>query len=165
MKQPDLKKCPFCGGDAEITYGAYDENWWGVRCETCGALVSMPDFDMHDAIEAWNARVGTRIDDFDFSIARRGSRPEARIISAQVSRLSCMLGDPRLTVRQELEVCRLIASLVTHDAGCGRVICRNDYETMKKILVRMEHMILQPEDMSFYAETFEKVLHTWWEVD
>ncbi|MBS7224878.1 MAG: Lar family restriction alleviation protein [Clostridiaceae bacterium] len=59
MKQPDLKKCPFCGGDAEITYGAYDENWWGVRCETCGALVSMPDFGMYDAIEAWNARPGT----------------------------------------------------------------------------------------------------------
>ena len=58
----DLKPCPFCGGEAEVTdedsYGFSDGDWF-VCCTECHTYLG---FDSQyetpqEAIEAWNARV------------------------------------------------------------------------------------------------------------
>lgn len=53
---PELKPCPFCGGDAELMYPEELERYDGtVVCMKCHA--ASPDKDnWKDAIEAWNTR-------------------------------------------------------------------------------------------------------------
>lgn len=51
-----MKICPFCGGNAELTYGEWDYNIFGVSCSKCKAYV--PSFaGKEDAVEKWNQRV------------------------------------------------------------------------------------------------------------
>lgn len=63
----DLKKCPFCGGDAEKRYirkkklfasirFPYNTHYVYVRCKVCGATSSV-HVTIENAIEAWNRRV------------------------------------------------------------------------------------------------------------
>lgn len=47
----ELKKCPFCGGEA--TWANDDKNW--IQCLYCGVETSWFG-DEQDAIEVWNAR-------------------------------------------------------------------------------------------------------------
>ena len=51
-----IKKCPFCGGDAELTYAQWDYNYWGVSCKACVAYVCDPDTG-EKAIKKWNTRI------------------------------------------------------------------------------------------------------------
>jgi Lar family restriction alleviation protein len=48
----ELKKCPFCGGEAEIIY---DIGWYTGSCNACGAI-SQSDLGNSGAIEVWNTR-------------------------------------------------------------------------------------------------------------
>lgn len=57
----ELKRCPFCGGPAEIIMVTrhIDNNLIVVRCTRC--MASTKTFSEHKpeyAIEAWNVRVG-----------------------------------------------------------------------------------------------------------
>ena len=46
----ELRECPFCGGEAEVTYDWYGESsGTQVECTKCGAFVDTPD--------EWNTRV------------------------------------------------------------------------------------------------------------
>lgn len=64
----DLKKCPFCGKDAQIIY-LDDEgeecaieqfiDYYRVECEECQANVM--DSDREEAIAKWNKRTGAPI--------------------------------------------------------------------------------------------------------
>ena len=65
MPSPELKPCPFCGGEAEISAtGDYDEIVVSVRCTECTARVRLADdsrdrdFDKlkAEAVAAWNRR-------------------------------------------------------------------------------------------------------------
>lgn len=50
----ELKKCPFCGGEAE--YEVFNDGFftWGrVECKQCGAMITTPPVN---TIEAWNNR-------------------------------------------------------------------------------------------------------------
>ena len=51
--KPELKRCPFCGGEAEV-YTEEDE-WWHVRCSDCWAQTDGHDTEI-GAIDAWNQR-------------------------------------------------------------------------------------------------------------
>ena len=59
MKTPDLKPCPFCGGEARILpYIEHEETWYRVRCTKCPADVGRHWFSLKlEAINAWNRRV------------------------------------------------------------------------------------------------------------
>lgn len=56
----ELKKCPFCGGEAEAySYDAYDGYQgdlavWRVQCQQCRAFIQRGTKE--EAIEAWNRR-------------------------------------------------------------------------------------------------------------
>ena len=50
----ELKKCPFCGGEARIN--AYGFNQYSVECLNCGAETSREQ-GVENAIQAWNKRV------------------------------------------------------------------------------------------------------------
>ena len=60
----ELKKCPFCGGEAEmkIKYGnyGYTPHIYCVKCKRCGANIEMVSnnyADLSDAVaNAWNRR-------------------------------------------------------------------------------------------------------------
>ena len=56
---PDLKPCPFCGCEAEVTdtYSEYRGPYSIVFCSSCGAVGPKRRFK-EDAIEAWNIRSG-----------------------------------------------------------------------------------------------------------
>ena len=54
----ELRKCPFCGGLAEVCYEHDDLKDWKVMCSICGAA-SCPcgiRYEQHLAIADWNAR-------------------------------------------------------------------------------------------------------------
>ena len=58
--KPDLRPCPFCGGEAEILAvpGYYDQgkqSAWVVKC-TAGCCNQMPHTSKQAALEAWNRR-------------------------------------------------------------------------------------------------------------
>lgn len=72
-KTPELKPCPFCGGEASHNDGGnsvYGRLWWSVWCEPCGVVMndeerwhdwSGPDagkLKSHpmECFEAWNNR-------------------------------------------------------------------------------------------------------------
>ncbi len=52
-----LRACPFCGGKAEVAFGAYDYNVYQVVCESevCSGAAGWADTP-EEAIAAWNAR-------------------------------------------------------------------------------------------------------------
>ena len=56
----ELKKCPFCGGEAEIEQSLrivyWDKDFYQVCCVVCLAETWKYHFAA-DAIEAWNRRV------------------------------------------------------------------------------------------------------------
>ena len=52
-KNDELKRCPFCGGEAHIRGYA----WTYVECEKCYARTVAFDSIEKDAIEAWNRRI------------------------------------------------------------------------------------------------------------
>lgn len=66
LNMPNLKRCPFCGGEAQFArgfdYGEIGAIRW-VCCTRCGAMTRS---DLHkteaDAAKAWN----TRIEPFDY---------------------------------------------------------------------------------------------------
>lgn len=53
----ELKKCPFCGGEASLCNCAVMQNdkWmWSVECAKCGVIIDREN--KNDVIEAWNTR-------------------------------------------------------------------------------------------------------------
>jgi Lar family restriction alleviation protein len=58
MSAPELKPCPFCGGEAVYYIDHTTECCDSVYCQTCGAAVS--DFDLEgpqgSCVELWNRR-------------------------------------------------------------------------------------------------------------
>jgi hypothetical protein len=50
LVEGDLKPCPFCGGEADVSEGTKGDNepWWYVECMKCGAT--------GESVEAWNKR-------------------------------------------------------------------------------------------------------------
>lgn len=54
MDKPELKPCPFCGGEAYMTHlplsGAYE-----ARCIKCD-IGTWPCLDRKSAVEKWNRR-------------------------------------------------------------------------------------------------------------
>lgn len=56
MITPELKLCPFCGGEAELLIVPGRMAKWVVRCAECCTNNGTFASD-HDAIEAWNRRV------------------------------------------------------------------------------------------------------------
>lgn len=61
--EANLKKCPFCGGDAEIVIRTYRKGLFKkqgifyVRCEICKAT-SAAEFNDKTVCNAWNRRAG-----------------------------------------------------------------------------------------------------------
>ena len=57
MSEIKLKSCPFCGGEAEIQYGACDYNVYQAVCkeQNCHAMSGWSDTP-EEAAEAWNKR-------------------------------------------------------------------------------------------------------------
>lgn len=55
----ELKKCPFCGGKAEIRRDSETETFFVVICTNCPTTVGRSWFDKkQEAINAWNRRAG-----------------------------------------------------------------------------------------------------------
>lgn len=54
----ELKRCPFCGGEAEIIEHIFGtlEHSYGVECTDCGAKTWQFYSEKTDVIEAWNRR-------------------------------------------------------------------------------------------------------------
>lgn len=54
----ELKRCPFCGGEATIATGdgvnGYD--LYFPECQTCGATFNIGSFNEEDAASLWNRR-------------------------------------------------------------------------------------------------------------
>lgn len=51
LNDGDLKPCPFCGGEPDVSEGTQGpelRSWWYVECISCGASV--------DSVEGWNKR-------------------------------------------------------------------------------------------------------------
>ena len=60
----ELKKCPFCGGEAEISHGHFDGKATSYvmckRCEASGEFfaISFKYSSDDKAVKAWNRRAG-----------------------------------------------------------------------------------------------------------
>lgn len=50
----DLKKCPFCGGEAKVEKRNYG---YQVRCQKCGARGKYSKDSRDESIEKWNRRI------------------------------------------------------------------------------------------------------------
>ena len=50
----ELKPCPFCGGEAEITH--YDGDGYLPHCTKCAGMVETWFKHEEEAVEAWNRR-------------------------------------------------------------------------------------------------------------
>ena len=61
MSSIELKPCPFCGGEAEIQFGACDYNVYQVVCtnDGCNAMNGWDDTP-EQAAEAWNRRADNK---------------------------------------------------------------------------------------------------------
>ena len=61
--QDKLKPCPFCGGEAEVVFGACDYNVYQVCCTgaNCQAMAGWSNTE-EEAIEEWNRRAGNEAD-------------------------------------------------------------------------------------------------------
>ena len=59
MKTPDLKPCPFCGGEARLVpLTEHDETWYRVHCRKCPADVGRHWWtNKLEAVKALNRRV------------------------------------------------------------------------------------------------------------
>lgn len=59
MKKIELKPCPFCGGEADLSDTAVrtkqGKKLWSVECMECGVILDRESRE--DALEAWNNRV------------------------------------------------------------------------------------------------------------
>jgi len=53
-KKPELKKCPFCGGEARMEPSLYESSRVDVSCVKCEAMISRDT--EKEAAGAWNAR-------------------------------------------------------------------------------------------------------------
>lgn len=55
----ELKKCPFCGGEAVLEELEYDDKYkeYLVYCCECSGMVEKWRKTKEEAIEAWNRRV------------------------------------------------------------------------------------------------------------
>lgn len=62
-KETELKKCPFCGGEAELSHGQFDGKGTSyVMCKRCAATgeffsISFKHSSDDMAVKAWNRRV------------------------------------------------------------------------------------------------------------
>lgn len=58
MKKPELKPCPFCGGEAEVVshISFFDQLFFGVKCLYCGIQTSQYYREPTPAIKIWNTR-------------------------------------------------------------------------------------------------------------
>lgn len=55
--KPELKPCPFCGGDADVDENIYNSvrsNDWSVFCDSCRIKLTRKTKEL--AIEKWNTR-------------------------------------------------------------------------------------------------------------
>ena len=64
----ELKKCPFCGGEAEISFhnipsetipGELEGTVYGVVCTECSAQSDRYCLSEKEAVEKWNKRIVT----------------------------------------------------------------------------------------------------------
>jgi len=58
---PDVKKCPFCGGDAHVQEGKNNvgEKVFFTICDNCG-VCGLERSDRIDAVQMWNQRVNEK---------------------------------------------------------------------------------------------------------
>ena len=55
MSEEKLRRCPFCGGEAELEINGL---YWDINCKRCLANVgAYKCYNKKQAIEAWNKRV------------------------------------------------------------------------------------------------------------
>ena len=57
-KQPELRGCPFCGGEAWLFPSDYSDGLklWNVRCRNCNVAFDDGNRKPDEAIAAWNRR-------------------------------------------------------------------------------------------------------------
>lgn len=55
---PELKRCPFCGGEGHTKYYAILDDF-SVLCEVCEGTIGLRG-TQEEAINAWNTRVGEK---------------------------------------------------------------------------------------------------------
>ena len=57
LNPPELLPCPFCGGDADLSFDkGHHPTWWKVTCIDCGCRTQTNTTDQNRAIAAWNTR-------------------------------------------------------------------------------------------------------------
>ena len=64
MEKTDLKPCPFCGGEAIVTFDKHGK-WFYIECgnDDCPLIVQgMWHLDMNGAAEEWNRRATNEAD-------------------------------------------------------------------------------------------------------
>jgi len=65
MIDEELKKCPCCGGKAEVyeDYDYFSNPIYYIRCDECGLQTQVSYFkNEHEMINTWNKRVGDNDD-------------------------------------------------------------------------------------------------------
>lgn len=61
MNEPKLKRCPFCGGEANLENYGLTGTMKVVKCSDCGARTRAFDPKVkrgENAIDSWNRRAG-----------------------------------------------------------------------------------------------------------
>lgn len=77
MSTPELKPCPFCGGESDIEHDHTAEENHAYGCRDCGLWFDT--FNADDAITAWNTRAtDTRLSDAE-AMAEALERAEVTI--------------------------------------------------------------------------------------
>ena len=54
MTETNLKRCPFCGGEAVML--GEDDGMYQVVCPNCAANIDNYDYEKEEAAEKWNKR-------------------------------------------------------------------------------------------------------------